>query len=120
MGEYVNIKSSPGEIISIANGIRGKGEDLVRTVEGVNRDIDMHERKGETFPSDQFTDAFKKHYDQQVPAADGGTMPANQAIQESAVYCGKKLIDIGDFVNTAMTNYTATDDQSGDDIAKTV
>ena len=120
MGEYVDIRTSPGEIIGIANNIRSKGLDMVRAVSAANDAIRTHEGKGETFPDDQFTRAFKKHYDEPVPGADGNEVEANEAIKQSAVYCGTKLAEIGDFVNTAMTNYETTDDASGDDIAKTV
>jgi hypothetical protein len=92
----------------------------VDTVDGIRRDITDHESRGETFPSDQFTDAFMKQYRAAVPGADGRTVPASLAVQESATYCGRKLIDIGESVNKAMTDYEATDDQSGDGIARTV
>jgi hypothetical protein len=51
---------------------------------------------------------------------DGATVPANLAVQQSATYCGQKLVEIGESVNKAMTNYEATDDESGDGIARTV
>jgi hypothetical protein len=120
MGEYVDIKSSPDEIISIANGLHARGEELKKAVEGINGDIKQHEGRQETFPPDKFTAEFRKHYDQAVPGADGKTVPAHEAIQQSALYCGEKLSEIGEFVNKAMTNYGVTDIQSGDDIGKTM
>lgn len=119
MGEYVDIKSSPGEIISIADGIRARGEDLKKTVDGINHDIKEHEARQETFPPDKYTNEFRKHYDQLVPGADGKELPAHEAIQQSALFCGEKLREIGELVNQAMTNYEVTDVQSGDDIGKT-
>jgi len=120
MSEYVDIKSSPGEIIQVADGISRRGEELLDTVDAIRRDIASHEDRGETFPSDQFTDSFLQHYHQDVPGADGATVHANVAVQQSASYCGRKMIDIGVSVNKAMTNYEATDDESGDGIARTV
>jgi hypothetical protein len=120
MGEYVDIKSSPGEIIGIADGITAKGHDLVAKVGTIRESITDHEGRGETFPSDQFTDSFLTHYHEGVEGVDGATVPANLAVQQSATYCGQKLVQIGESVNKAMTNYEATDDESGDGIARTV
>jgi hypothetical protein len=120
MGEYVHIKSSPDEIIGIADRIRARGEDLKKTVEEISHDIKGHEHRQETFPPDKYTDEFRKHYDQDVPGADGKTVHAHEAVLQSALYCGEKLREIGEFVNKAMTNYGVTDEQSGDDISKTV
>jgi hypothetical protein len=119
MSNFVEIKSSPAEIISIANGIHSKGTDLISAVSQINRDIVEHENKPDTFPSDQFTDGFTKEYWKVVEAADGKMHPSNEAVRVGAEYCGTKLTEIGDFVNQAMVNYEASDQQGGDDIAKT-
>ncbi|MFC4145222.1 hypothetical protein ACFO0M_03035 [Micromonospora mangrovi] len=121
MSNYIEITSTPGEIISIANGIRSKGTELTAKLQGIKSAIDEHEGRADTFPSDQFTDPFvKDNYHVAVPAADDDkTVPANEAVKESAVYCGTKLTAIGDFVATAMINYDATDQQGGADIANT-
>ena len=120
MAEYVEIRSSPGEIIRIADSLAQRGESLVKDVGNVNTEIGEREGRAETFPRDQFTEPFLEHYHQQVPGADGNSVNANVAVQQSAVYCGEKLTDIGEVVNKAMTNYEATDDESGDSIARTV
>ena len=117
MSNYIEITSTPGEIISIANGIRSKGMELTAQLRGIKSAIDEHEGRADTFPSDQFTDPFvNDNYHMAVPAANDTTVPANQAVKESAVYCGTKLTAIGDFVATAMVNYDATDQQGGADI----
>ncbi len=120
MGEYVEIRSSPAEIMSIANGLRGQGEALRGEVSGINGEIQERENRADTFPPDQFTDGFLTNYHQAAPGVDGTTTTANVAVRQSAAYCARKLIEIGDFVGAAMVNYGATDDESGEDIAKTV
>lgn len=121
MSNYVEIKSSPGEIISIANGIRSKGTDLQAQIAGINADIVAHETDGKSLtPDPEFTAPFRTNtYDLPVPGADGKTVPAHEAVRASAAYCAEKLVAIGDFVAGAMVNYQATDEQGGDDIAKT-
>ena len=76
------------------------------------------EKHPETFPIDQFTEQFVSKYNEMVAGADGNSMQANEAVQQSAVFCGNRLVDIGDTVNTAMTNYEATDDESGQSIGR--
>lgn len=117
MPEYVEIAGGVGEILAIANGLRGRGETLADAVAGVNREIEAHEQRADTFPSDQFTDPFLATYRQAAPAADGHDVPANQAVRDSAAYCARKLADIGGYVATAMVNYDATDQDGGADIA---
>lgn len=120
MSEYVEIRSSPAEIMSIANGLRGQGEALRGEVSGTNGEILARESSADTLPSDQFTDSFLVNYQQAAPGVDGVTTTANVAVRQSAAYCARKLIEIGDFVGAAMVNYGATDEESGEDIAKTV
>lgn len=120
MAEYVEISSSPGEIIRIADSLRQRGETLAGDAGKIRNDIDEREGRAETFPRDQFTEPFLAHYNEHVPGADGNSVEANDAVKQSAIYCGQKLADIGDVVNKAMTNYEATDDDSGDSIARTV
>jgi hypothetical protein len=119
MSNFVEIKSSPAEIIGIANGIHSKGASLVSAVSEINREIVDHENHPDTFPSDQFTDGFTKEYHKVVEAADGKSHPSNEAVRVAALYCGTKLTEIGDYVAKAMVNYEASDEQGGDDIAKT-
>lgn len=120
MSEYVEIRTSPAEIMSIANGLRSKGEDLLGTVSDCNREIIARETRADTFPPDQFTTGFLANYHQDAPGTDGETTTANVSVRQSAEYCATKLTDIGEFVGAAMMNYGATDDESGEDIAKTV
>lgn len=119
MSNFVEIKSSPAEIIGIATGISQRGSELASTVTEINQAITDHENRAKTFPSDQFTDGFTKEYWKHVEAADGKTHPANEAVRVGALYCGTKLTEIGDFVNQAMVNYEASDQQGADDIART-
>jgi hypothetical protein len=120
MSNFVEIRSSPGEIIGIANGIRSKGLDLITATANIRDDIVDHENRENTFPSDQFTDPFvHDNYHTPVPGADGKTTAANEAVRASAIYCGIKLVNVADFVSKAMVNYDAADQESGADIAKT-
>lgn len=120
MAEYVEIRSTPGEIIRIADSLAQRGEALAKAAGDINLDIAEREGRAETFPRDQFTEPFLTHYHEAAPGTDGRAVPANVAVQQSAVYCGEKLVAIGESVNKAMTNYEATDDDSGDSIARTV
>jgi len=119
MSEYIQIKSSPAEIMSIASQISARGKTLSGRINTLNVAIQTHESPGEVFPSDQFTDPFAKTYKQESVGADGKSTTANEAVRASAAYCGEKLEGIGDFVGTAMMNYGAADDESGADIGKT-
>ena len=117
MSNFVDITSSPAEIISIANGISARGGDLTAEITEINQAIVAHELDPRTFPSDQFTDGFTKEYGREVEGADGTKQPANEAVRAGALYCGTKLTEIGDFVSQAMVNYEASDQQGGADIA---
>ncbi|WP_229071619.1 hypothetical protein [Actinoplanes sp. DH11] len=119
MSSFVRIGTSPGEIIGIASRISARGDDLTAAVTAHNQAIVEHENHPKTFPSDQFTDGFTKEYEKPVDASDGNTHPANEAVRQGAAYCGRKLTEIGEFVNRAMVNYEVTDQQSGADIART-
>src|SRR5688500_12130483 len=119
MGEFVEIKTSVADIISTANGLRAKGESLMATVEGINADIVSQENAGETFPADKFTKEFRKTYDAPVENSKGETVETHDAIRNSAIDAATKLVEIGEFVGKAMINYSATDDDSGTDIANT-
>ena len=119
MSEYVRITTSPAELMGIASQISARGKALKDRIGMLNRAISDHESPGEVFPSDQFTDPFAAKYKQASIGADGKSTTANVAVQESALYCGTKLEDMGDFVGTAMMNYGAADDEGGADIRDT-
>jgi len=119
MSEYVRITTSPAEIMSVANQIGERGRALRERIGTINDAIAAHESPGEVFPSDQFTDPFAEKYKQASTGADGKSTTANVAVRESALYCGQKLADMGDFVGTAMMNYGAADDEGGADIRNT-
>jgi hypothetical protein len=120
MSQYVEIRTSPAEIMSIANGIRSRGEQLESSVRSINDEITAHEAGPETLPLDQFTERFNEKYRAPTTTAAGLPAEANVAVRDSAQFCGAKLVDIGETVSAAMMNYGATDDDSGQDIAKTV
>jgi hypothetical protein len=119
MSEYVQIRSSPAELMGIANQISGRGQELADRVGALNDAIRAHDNESEAYPSDQFSDPFKDKYHQPTVDSSGKPTTAADAVQQSALYCGNKLSEIGDFVGTAMMNYGATDDESGADISKT-
>ncbi|GAA0479045.1 hypothetical protein Aca07nite_68360 [Actinoplanes capillaceus] len=116
MSNFVEIRSSPAEIISIATGLSNRGADLVTAVSGICHEIEAQEREPKTFPSDQFTDPFVAQYKKVADATDGDGHPANEAVRLGAAYCGTKLTEIGDFVNKAMVNYEAGDQQGATEI----
>jgi hypothetical protein len=119
MGEYVEIKTSVSEIIGIANGLRSKGESLQQAATAAETQIRQLEERRETFPADDFTDAFLQIYKQNTEAVDGKPTTVNVAVTGAAKDMGKRLSEIGTFVADAMWNYSATDDDSGADIKKT-
>jgi hypothetical protein len=119
MSEFVEIKTSVADIISVANGLRAKGDALRTTVTGINADIAAQEEAAETFPPDKFTGEFRKTYDEPVQDSKGTTVPTHLAIRNSAVDAADKLVQIGETVGKAMINYSVTDDDSGTDIAAT-
>jgi hypothetical protein len=120
MGEYVEISSSPGEIIRIADALGERGRALALAAGTINNAITEREGRSETLQPDQFTEPFLVNYHASATGVDGKSTTANDAVRQSAVYCGNKLAEIGETVNIAMTNYEATDDESGDSIARTV
>ena len=119
MGEFIEIKTGVADLITTGNRLRARGESLQGTVEGINGDIETQQNAGETFPSDKFTDEFRKTYDAPVQNSEGNTVPVHLAIRTSAVDAGKKLTAIGEFVGKAMITYSVTDDEGGTDIAST-
>jgi hypothetical protein len=114
MSEFVQIASSPAEIMAIASRLRRTGNDLAEKAVTMGRNLKTAEDNPRAMPSDQFSDEFLKHYHQ-----DTGAGPANQAVRDSAVQAGKALAGIGESVFSAMANYSATDEESGTDIDKT-
>ncbi|GLY01593.1 MULTISPECIES: hypothetical protein [Actinoplanes] len=119
MSNFVQIGSSPAEIIGIATRIRNRGSDLSEEISRLNQAIRSQEAEGDTLPHDDFTDAFLKEYNKVATASDGKDYPACEAVRIGAASCGDKLTAIGDFVVKAMTGYESTDQQSGDDISRT-
>ena len=119
MSNFVEIRSSPAEIISIATGLRSRGAELTSAVSGICHEIVSQENEPKTFPSDQFTDPFVAEYKKVADATDGKGHPANEAVRLGAVYCGTKLTEIGDFVNKAMVNYETGDQQGATEINQT-
>ena len=119
MSNFVEIRSSPAEIINIANGLRSSGAALTSAVSDICHEIVAQEREPKTFPSDQFTDPFLAQYEKVADSTDGDGHPANMAVRLGAVYCGTKLTEIGDFVNKAMVNYEAGDQQGATEINQT-
>jgi hypothetical protein len=118
MSEYVQITSSPAELMGIASQISGRGQQLSDRVKALNDAIHTHDNESAVYPSDQFSDPFKAKYQQPTVDSEGKPSIASEAVKDSASYCGKKLGEIGDFIGTAMMNYGATDDQSGADITQ--
>lgn len=119
MSEYVEIRSSPAEIISIATGMGERGRALVEKAGNLGRAIATQEGNDRAYPSDQFSDQFLVTYHQAATDAAGNASTANVAVRDSAVQAGATLGKIGDFVGKAMTNYGAVDEESGADISKT-
>ncbi len=118
MGEFVEIKTSVSDIMRVANGLVGMGEQLRGEFERIGADISLHEGHPEVFPSDQFTDPFLVIY--KAPATDSAGKPSttNEAVRTSAVDVGQKLIDIGEYVGKAMVQYGVADDEAAADIEK--
>jgi hypothetical protein len=116
MGNFVEVKLSPGEIIGIANSMRQRGVDLTADVRDAAATISDSEG---ALKSDKFTDEFRKGtYDAPQAGAGGATVPQHQALKDSASFMAGRLEHYGEVVAKAMISYSATDAESGKDIAK--
>ncbi|GAA2867332.1 hypothetical protein Acy02nite_10280 [Actinoplanes cyaneus] len=119
MGEFVEIRTSPAEIINIARSLRDKGEALEQAAKRHDTDIAAREKRGDVFPADdEFSNQFEPQYHGATTDVTGAGSTANLALRAAAVFCGTQLKTIGDYVATAMASYDATDQQGGTDIAK--
>lgn len=117
MGNYVSIKSSPSELINVADKLRDKGTALKQNAGAIEQDIRDHETG--TFPSDQFTDAFTgKTYHQMVPGPDGDDMEARYAVTMAGRKSGEQLERVGEYVSKAMVNYDVADMDNASQITK--
>ncbi|BCJ68636.1 hypothetical protein [Polymorphospora rubra] len=117
MSNYVDIRSSIADIIGLANNLKVAGEGLEGTMTTAMSTITNLEGGPETFPRDEFTEAFLEHYHRSVEASDGTSLPANEAIKTSAPELGTAMAALGDFVTNAMWAYSAGDDGNAGDIA---
>jgi hypothetical protein len=118
VGEFVEIRTSPAEIINIARTLKDKGEALQKAAAKHNADIASRER-GDVFPeADEFSEQFEPQYHGATTDVTGAGSTANVALRMAAEFCGQQLIDIGNYVAGAMATYDVTDQQGGTDIAK--
>lgn len=119
MGSFVEIKTSIGDIVGIANRLSDRGGTLRDDMQGATERVTELENHEECLPPDQFTEPFLVNYHQAVDNGDGETIPANQAIKQSAIGLGQALQDLGEKVSTAMWSYAGTDDDNATDIRQT-
>ncbi|GAA2666785.1 hypothetical protein [Actinoplanes palleronii] len=117
MGEFVQIRTSPADIVTIANSIRSRGEALERAVAAHLPAIEERERREKTFPPDEFTGDFHEQYTAAATGVRGTPSTVNQAVREAALFCAEQLTHIGEYVAGAMATYDVTDQQGGADIA---
>ncbi|MFI1988198.1 hypothetical protein [Actinoplanes sp. NPDC020271] len=119
MGEFVEIRTSPAEIINIARSLRDKGEALEQAAKRHSIDIEAREKREDVFPAgDEFSNQFEPQYHGATTDVTGAGSTANLALRAAAEFCGAQLKTIGDYVASAMASYDVTDQQSGTDIAK--
>lgn len=116
MGEYVEIRTSVADILNIANGLQAKGDALTSSLNPLLTAITTIESHPETLPKDEFTDGFLTNYESLVPAGDGTTLTANEAVKTSARQFGPALTDIGKAVAKAMWSYSGADDDNAADV----
>jgi hypothetical protein len=109
MGNYVQIRTSIADILSIANGMRTRAEAFTTSMNGAMKKVTDLEADHEVFPPDEFTDGFAPIYHQPVPAGDGHDKPANQAVQDAAKQMGTAMVTLSDHVSDAMWGYSGTD-----------
>ena len=115
MSEFVEIKTSVSDIMSIANRLRAQGDGLTDTLGTTTEQITTLENHPETLPDDDFTREFTKTY--KAPTEGGDGTPANQAVKEGAVAMGEALTGMGDAVVDAMWAYSGQDDENATDVA---
>jgi conjugal transfer/entry exclusion protein len=116
MGEFVEIKDGVSGILSAAQSLVRAGDQLSKDVGTIQDTIRTHENKAETFPSDQFTDEFRKTYDNIVPTGPHTSAETHIAIPMAAKEAGETLAKIGHYVGKSMMAYSAQDDANATDI----
>jgi hypothetical protein len=116
MAEYVEISNGVGEIISIANGLRTRGQQLKATMETTNRQIEALEGPT-TLPGDDFSETFVARYTEPTQDSLGNDAPTNEAVRSTAVDMGDKLTELGGFAAGAMFAFSAGDEDNATDIS---
>jgi hypothetical protein len=116
MAEYVEISNGVGEIISIANGLRTRGQQLKATMETTNGQIEALEGPT-TLPGDDFSKTFVARYTEPAQDSLGNNAPTNEAVRSSAVDMGDKLTELGGFAAGAMFAFSAGDEDNATDIS---
>jgi hypothetical protein len=117
MAEYVEISSGVGEIISIANGLRTRGQQLQATMQSTNAEIEALEGGPETLPVDDFSDQFRTRYYEPSQDSRGDDADANLAVRNSAEDKGVKLTELGEFAAGAMFAFSGGDEDNATDIS---
>jgi hypothetical protein len=120
MSEYVDIRTSTADIISIASRLRSQGAALEQAATGTGNEIEQLENRAETFPPDQFTDQFLEKYHAPTEYTVGERTlqgPANAAVRATAAEMGRRLSDVGGWVGQAMFSYAAENEQNATDIS---
>lgn len=118
MSNFVDIKTSASDIISVANNLRGQGEALDEKVKTLVEAVAVHEKEGKTFPpGDEFVETFLENYSK--PGEGGKHGPPNQAVQDAAKGMGPAMTGLADYVADAMWSYQGQDEDSGKEIGST-
>lgn len=117
MSEFVEIKTSVADIMSIANRLKAQGDGLAESMRGTTSEITALENHPETLPPDDFTNEFTSKYRAPVDGVDGVSLPANEAVKEGAIAMGEAMTRMGDSVVTAMWAYSGQDDENATDVS---
>ena len=96
MGDYVDVRRSPGDLINAAMNIVREGMVLSDQMEGSVKAIHAEESDPGTFTKNEYSAAFLKNYHSQ-PVLDAGNVQ------------GPNLIKIGQSAADAIWNYIGQD-----------
>lgn len=108
-------------LLHAANRMQTEGETLRDELAQLMSTIEAAEQDPGTFPPDEFSLEFLKHYE---GTQEGTDLPANQAVRafiaggsgEGELGLGGTLGEFGSVAANAMWTYSATDDGGADDI----
>lgn len=113
--DYVDIRTSPVDILSAANNLVSMGGELETDMTGLVGDIESQEGTS-TWGSDDFATKFLDGYHKVPDGADKPVAEATKDLGRGKHSIGTQAQDLGNFVANAMLNISDQDEGSGSEI----